>query len=200
MRRAEATTGCPLGGQQSAMAASAVQMSLRRCGRVLTRSTRCDLTTTRRLSNEAAQGTARPSSASRAISVAMPLTVRVIGAATSLFSTGMASSRVTISTGRRPSGLSAHQTSPCAGATTALRRSSTWCSQPPIAARRESLGCGGMPRRWIHPLGAGGNYRPSLPERTARHRSETVRPRSPPVHRPPPRVLHQCEPSTAPYI
>jgi len=73
------------------------------------------------LSNAATQGSGKPSSTSSFTSVGMPRIVLVTGATKIHVRTGTASDLVTTSTGRRLSSDSAHQISPCAGATTAPR-------------------------------------------------------------------------------
>jgi hypothetical protein len=110
--------------QQSAEARSASQKS---CWRFAGREPSRDVSrprhlTVRRLSNDAAQSTWRPSAIPSGSSDGMPRTVREMGATTMLVSTSTASLLVTTSTGRRLSSASAHHTSPRAGTITTVPR------------------------------------------------------------------------------
>lgn len=113
------------------MAARVLQISCRGKGREPSREVRKLLRIGWRLSKDAAHGVVTPCSWSSGISVGMPRTVRVIGAIRIQPSTGIASDRVTTSTGRRFASASAHQMSPCRGVTTVHRQSSAqWPGRP----------------------------------------------------------------------
>ena len=79
----------------------AEQISWRRYQMDPSRDVRKDLGTGCRLSKEATQGSGSPSSLPSRTSVGIPLIVRVTGATRILFRTGIASLRVTTSTGCR---------------------------------------------------------------------------------------------------
>jgi hypothetical protein len=111
--------------QQSARARSVSQISLRRGPSVPALSVSAERRIGSRLSKDAAHSTRRPSPGPSAISVGIPRTVRLTGAATTLFKTGTASDRVTIKYGRRLSSASAHQISPCWGTFTKVPLLST---------------------------------------------------------------------------
>jgi hypothetical protein len=88
--------GRALKGQQSARARSVSQISGRRGPSVPALSVSAERNIGSRLSKDAAHSTCSPSLGPSAISVGIPRTVRLTGAATTLVRTGTASDRVTI--------------------------------------------------------------------------------------------------------
>ena len=107
------------------------------------RSTRYALATTRRLSKLATHSVGMPSLVPSRSSVGMSRIVRVTGAASTVFRTGIAAVRVITRKGRRPtSSISPHQISPRRGSVTTAPRQWRHASKRSLRqSRRRSAAC-----------------------------------------------------------